>query len=179
MISKQLGVASTQPLVLALVLSGFLAGGCNRNASGPSGSEQSANSAPAVAAQPTAFEKCLSAWATGDQNTAVQDFLEMDLREAKLFSPGSALSLSEPQFAALPQAGREKLSAPMLADLASLKALCTRVKEAGLQARAGGDSAKATKCFDQIMKLGERLDQPSLVVVAQKTGQGLKRLASP
>ena len=75
-------------------------------------------------------------------------------------------------------AAREKLSSPMMADLQAIKELWKRVKEAGQQARTSGDSAEAAKCFSQIQTLGDRLDQASVVLIGQKVGQALKRVAA-
>jgi len=162
--------------ILIFVLIGFLAIGCNREQSGSPQSEQ--KTAPGAVEQQTAFEKCLANWSSGNQEAAVKDFLELNLRDGRLFSTGSALAMSETQFARMPAAAREKLSSPMLADLQAIKELCQRVKETGQQARAGGDSAKAAKCFSQIQTLGDHLDEASVVLIGQKVGQSLKRIAA-
>ncbi len=161
-------------LIFAFI--GFLAIGCNRDQSGPQQSEQ--KTVPAALEQQTAFEKCLANWSSGNLDAALKDFLELNLRDGKLFSPGSALAMSETQFAAMPVAAREKLSSPMMAQLQAIKELCKRAKEAGQQARTNGDSATAAKCFRQIQTLGERLDQANVVLIGQKVGQALKRMAT-
>jgi len=53
--------------------------------------------------------------------------------------------------------------------------LCVRVKEAALDAKRKGDTAKASKYFAQIQALGERLDQANVVVIGQMVGKALRR----
>jgi len=165
-------------LVPLIALAGLLAAGCDRGQQTQAGSTQAATAASLSSTNQTQFEKCLSSWSAGNQDAAIQSVLDLNLRDSKLFSPGSALALSEAQFIALPPAARESLSPPMLADLASIKGLCRRLQEEGREAKARGDAAKATKCFGQIKLLGEQLDQPSVVLVGQLVGKALKKLAA-
>jgi len=130
-------------IVPVMALSCFLLSGCGQAPSTEpaSAADQKTGAPQSSLASQTAFEKCLGTWSAGDFDAAIQEFLPINLKDAKLFSAGSALSMSEAQFVALPQAARERLSAPMMNDLDSIKALCVRVKEAALDAKRKGVSS--------------------------------------
>jgi hypothetical protein len=59
---------------------------------------------------PTPLEQSLAFWQQGDQEGAVQRFLQIDWKTGQALTPGSALSLTEKEFAAKPAQEREQLS---------------------------------------------------------------------
>ncbi len=158
------------PFISALLL--VISASCGKRPEMPAAQTQTLQAVPQ-----TQFEESMTTWKSGDKETAVRVFLEMDLSKP-IFSPGTPLANSEAQFMALPVAGRERIGAEILADLQVIKEIAVRVAEAGKEAKAKGDAATARKCLEQIDTLGGQIDEPSCTVIAQKVGQALKRMAA-
>lgn len=168
--------ASRSVLLLPLLMFLMVSTGCNRPSS--AAPESSSGIAPAQQTQ-TAFEQCLALWAAGKEKEAVEKFLAIDWAKERPFSTGSALAYSEPQFVALPNEVREKLSQPLLDDLSKIKALCRRVKEDGDKARAAGETEKAKTHFEQLAKCGSTLSSPDSLLIVQMVGKAIQRIAVP
>jgi hypothetical protein len=180
MIAPLMALASSRPAskrsaavlgLLAAVGIGSLTGCGDSSGSRTAGGE---------AAQPgqTPMEQVFSACAAGKQDEAAEAFLKLDFNQTPLFMKGSALSYSETEFVALPQAARGKLAKQAIADLGTLKALCRRVADLAKEARANGDTARADKCAQQLQQCGDRLNNPSSLLIAQLTGKALQKLAA-
>lgn len=118
------------------------------------------------------FENCLEL-IHHDMNAAVDAFLEMDLTQGELFSPGSALSYSESEFVKLPASAREKLGQQAIADVELVKRLAMEVRSRRNGARVAGDTPLAERCNAQLAKLGERLTGPANLKLTQVVGKAV------
>ena len=131
----------------------------------------------AVAEKKTAtMEETMKLWRDGKQSEAVEKFLTVDFSKRPLFPTGSVLNYTEPQFAALPQAARDKLSQQMLADIKTVKVLSATVKRAGEDALESGDKAKAETCFAQLTKCGDAFTHPDSLALLKLVGRAVKDL---
>ncbi len=158
------------PLAMMLVLGTVV--GCGKSGD----SDQNVN--PPVGSPPTAVEAMLTACEQGDSSGAIKQFLETDWNARPLFSPGSAMSLSEDQFKALPATQREAESAEVQARLATLRKLAGAVAQAGREAAVRKDAALARKHFAAIGQFGSALDEPNSLLLVQLVGQALKKMAA-
>lgn len=131
-----------------------------------------ANTVSAPVTQPI-----LTVWQEGDQSTAVSRFLEADWSARPLFAAGMALSLSEGQFKALPDADRQLKSSQMMAQVELMKQMASAVAQAGREAAAKGDAAQARKCFTSLKQFGMALDSPDRLRLVQMVGQVSKKMA--
>jgi hypothetical protein len=87
------------------------------------------------------------------------------------------LSLTEDQFKALSNAGRQSKSAEMQPQIDALKQLSAAVAQAGRDAASKGDTAQARKYFTSLKKCGAALDTPSSLALVRLVGQGIKKRA--
>jgi hypothetical protein len=120
--------------------------------------------------------QAMKQYSAGQRDAAVATFLAVDFARRPLFDSGSVLNYTEAQFAALPQAARDKLGQQMLADIKTVKVLCATVKRAGEDALESGDKAKAEKCFAQLTKCGEAFTHPDSLALLKLVGRAVKDL---
>ena len=104
--------------------------------------------------------------------------MKLDFTQGRLFSAGNVMSYTESQFVALPASAREAMSKPMMADLATIKALARRVQETGKEAQTKGDATIASLCRQQLEKFGDSLSQPSSLLIVQLVGKAVKKMAA-
>jgi hypothetical protein len=158
----------------------FLVASCTGLTQGCSRKSGTVSEKPATVEphDPTVLEQSMSLWAAGNQDTATEKFMSVDWSAGQPFSTGAILNYSETQFAALPQAARDKIGKQLIDDLNTLKAICSRVNDLGKQAQGNGDRAQAEKCFLQLQHCGEALDQPDRTQLARLVGQALKKLSA-
>ncbi|MFO1499287.1 MAG: permease prefix domain 1-containing protein [Verrucomicrobiota bacterium] len=168
-------------LAAVVLIAGLSAAGCKPGGSSTAGERNLATTAQlssaAGAGAATEFESCLKEVGAAP-NAAVDAFLKLDLGAAKLFSPGSPLSYSEPQFMKLPPAAMDKVGQQVMADLAQIKQLIRTAKARGKVAAAAGNPALAAQCDAQILKLAERLEGPDNLKIAQLVGKAARKLAA-
>src|SRR5262245_13791144 len=113
--------------LLAMALTASFIAGC-----GKSQQTQTSKAPPSTpSGEQTALEQSLSAWSSGDQTRAVDQFVQIDWTKGKPFSSGSVLHYTEAEFAALPPDTRTKLAGQMTAEIASLKELARHVSQQG------------------------------------------------
>jgi predicted small lipoprotein YifL len=136
----------------------------------PPAQADAASSSPA--AQPA-----LTAWQQGDKASAVSSFLAADWSARPLFAADSPLSLSESQFKALSDAGREAKSKDMFSQLDSLKQLARAVVQAGHDATSKGDTAQARKCFTSLKQCGKALESPDCLLLVQLIGKAFVKMS--
>lgn len=165
------GVRKSAPFPPALLLAAI----CSLAASGCG--DPAPTKAAVPAANKTSLEKAMFSWTEGDKKSAVEAFLRLDWKKDTLFSSGSVLRYSEAEFAALPQAVREKINQPMLDQVQALKTLCAGVAESGREMRKNGDKAGAENCFNQLAKCGKALEQPGSLALVQMVGKAMTKLA--
>ena len=119
----------------------------------------------------------MTAWAQGDKAAAVSGFVETDWKSGPLFPASSALSLTEAEFKTLAAAERLSKSKEMLPQIGALKQLAAAVAQAGRDAAANGDAARARQCFSSLQECGVALDTPSALALVQLVGRGIKKMA--
>jgi hypothetical protein len=129
-----------------------------------------------VASNPIA-QPALTAWRQGNQAAAVSEFLAADWNIRPLFAATCPLSLSEDQFKALSATERPIRSNELMAQLDSFKQLAAAVIQAGQDAAAKGDPARARKDFTALKQCGAALDGQGAVRLVQLVGQSLKKRA--
>ena len=157
------------PLAVALIV--VAGAGCGKS----NNQDRSAKLQP-NALQPAAGA-ILKAWEQGDSAAAIRQFIEADWSAKPLFSPGSAMNLSEDQFKKLPAAEREAKSADAQAQLAALRKLAGVVVQAGRDAAAKKDMEAARKHFAALQQCGQALASPDTMLIVQLVGQGLQKTA--
>jgi hypothetical protein len=160
----------------ALIGAGLM--GCSKksDSSGNSPSPAKGRQETALATTPV-MQPILAAWQQGDKSAAVSRFLEADWRARPLFTPRSALSLSEDQFKSLSTGDREAKSGEIATQTGVLKQLASAVAQAGRDAAAKKDSALASKHFTSLKQCGEALDNPDSLAIVKLVGQGIKKMA--
>ena len=126
---------------------------------------------------PTKVETCLVA-INNDTNSAIEQFLEADLTQGKLFSRENPLSYSEADFAKLDRSSRDKVFQKATSELTAAKKLARAVKERRDHARSSGDTALATKCNAQLSEFAERLQGPENLKLTQLVGAAIKKMAA-
>jgi hypothetical protein len=124
-----------------------------------------------------AIQPVLSAWEQGDAATAVSRFVQTDWSARPLFPIGSALSLSEKEFQALPAAQRDAKGSELTAQAGVLKQLTTAVAQAGREAATKRDFNQARKHFTSLKQYGEALDAPDSLMLIKLVGRSVKRMA--
>jgi hypothetical protein len=118
----------------------------------------------------------LTAWQQGDAATAIIEFIEADWSLRPIFASSSVLSLSEPQFIALPAAERQAKSDEIMSQLNSVKKLTAAVAQAGRDAASNGDARHARRCFTSLKQCGMALDSPDCLKIVQLVGQALRKM---
>ena len=141
------------------------------------GQKSESTTPSATVGRATGFESCLEL-IDHDVNAAVKAFLDLDLSQGELFSPGSALSYSESDFVKLPAAAREKLGQQAITEVEPIKRLATEVRSRRNAAKAAGDTMLAGKCTAQLARLGERLEGPDNLKLTQLVGKAVGRMAT-
>jgi hypothetical protein len=120
----------------------------------------------------------ISTWEQGDVAGAVKRFLQTDWTARPLFPAESPLSLSEDQFRALSTAERETVSAQVIKQLDTFKALTRAVAGAAREAAARGDTAQARKCYQALQQCGDALSSPNSMLIVQLVGKALNKMAA-
>jgi len=144
----------------ALVLIGILLTGCSKK------------SAPT-----TTLQSVLTTWQQGDQASAISRFVAADWSLRPLFAPGSAMSLSEAQFGALPKAEQEAKMNEFMRQLGTIRDVTKAVLQAGRDAAGKGDSAQARKYFESVKQFGAALESPEYLKIVELAGRGIKQMA--
>lgn len=124
------------------------------------------------------LDDIMKLWSAGKKEDATAKFLAVDFSRRPLFLRGSVLNYSEAQFMALPEAAREKLSKPVLDDIAVPKQISANVNTSGKTALAAGDKTKADQCNAKLLQCGEAFDQPDSLALLNLVGKALKKLAA-
>ncbi len=159
---------SMKPLIVGAFLLALLLSGCGKKSGQPSATPSAAN----PVAQPA-----MTAWQQGDKSTAVTRFVETDWSARPLFASNSTLSLTEDQFKALSDAGRQARSGEMMKQLDSLKQLAAAVAQAGREAASKGDSAQARKYYTSLKQCGTALSGQDCLSIVQLVGKALNKMA--
>jgi len=127
---------------------------------------------------PAVMQQVLSVWRTDGEAAAVSRFLEADWSMHPLFTPGSILSVSEDEFAALPAAERNAKADEMLTQLGELRKLAAAVELAGVDAETKKDFDQARKCFDSLKQCGRALDTSGALLAFRLVGQAMEKKAN-
>jgi hypothetical protein len=168
---------NTLAALVAFAVMGVGLTGCGKK------TESSGNPPPPKGRQGTTsattpvMESVLTLWQPGDKSAAVSRFLETDWSAQPLFTPGSTLSLSEDQFKSLSEAEGWAKSSEITAQVGELKQLAAAVAQAGRDAAAKNDLARAGKAFTSLKECGDALDRPESSSFVKLAGRGMKRLA--
>ena len=136
------------------------------------GNLQRTNLAPGTGA---AAEVVLAAWQQEDKTAAMARFLETDWSARPLFTPGSAMALSETQWAALPNQDRESKRGPLEAQAGEFTSLVVAVLKAGQDAAANNDPVLARKHFNALKQFGEAVDRPDFTEIVRMFGRAAKK----
>jgi hypothetical protein len=124
-----------------------------------------------------ALQSVLTTWQGGDKSAAVSRFVETDWSARPLFTPGSTLSLSEDQFKSLPLADIEVKSKEITPHLRALKELAEAVTQAGRDAAAKKDFARARKHFTSLKQCGEAIESSDCLLIVKLVGKALRKKA--
>ena len=123
----------------------------------------------------------MTAWQQGDPSAAVSRFRNADWSARPLFTPDSALSLTEDQFrnqfSSLTPSEMEAKRQEMMAPLDTLKQVGAAATQAGLDAAAKNDLVAARKYFTALLTCGEALDTSDSLAIVKLVGQGMKKRA--
>src|SRR3954469_12352707 len=101
---------------------------------GTGGCKPASSSTSGQPSAPTKIETCLVT-INNDTNAAVEQFIETDLTQGKLFSKENPLSHSEAAFAKLSRSTREKSFPQITSELTAIKKLARAVKDRRDQAK--------------------------------------------
>lgn len=124
------------------------------------------------------MQPILTVWQEGHIETAINTFLAANWNARPVFPPGMALGLTDAQMKALPDADRQLKTNEMLAQLGLIKQLATAVNNAGQQAAAKKDAARARQCFISLKQFGAVLDAPGNQQLVRFTGQVCNNMAN-
>ena len=176
-----------------LIAVGILLGGCGKkNSETGSASPPTAtsNMAPADTSMDTSpasasagvsgspvVQPVLIAWQEGDKARAINLFVGSDWSARPTFPGGMALSLSEGQLKALPEADRALKYQQVSAQLDLMKEVVAAVNEAGQAAVASGEVVNARRCFMSLKQFGAALDNPDRLQQLQILGKVSKNMA--
>ena len=94
-----------------------------------------------------------------------------------MFTPGSALSLSEDQFKLLSEADARAKSSEIAAQTEEIRQLAAAVAQAGRDAAAQKNMAQAVKYFTSLQRCGEALDRPDSSTIVKLTGGKMRKIA--
>ncbi len=120
----------------------------------------------------------LAALEAGGLQSAIDHFQETDWSKRPLFVPGSALGLSEDEFAALPAAERRMKSSEIQGAITALRTLVNAVEEAGNSASDRKDFAHARRYFESIKSCGRAFDNPDITLLLRLFGQATEKRAA-
>lgn len=126
----------------------------------------------------TPLEVALASWHDGDQEAALQRFLETDWTTPPLFTPGSPLALKESDLRGLSQAQLKSDMEYVMAQLADLKRLAAAVRDTASAAEAT-DPAFAKRCRAQLYQCGAALDRPDRLKIVQLVGRAVRQMPAP
>lgn len=157
--------------LVALLVTGAIAGCGTKSHSDAKRTSSNSTSTPMA-------EAVLTRWEQGDTAGAVRQFLETDWSTKRLFTPGSAMNLSELQFKALSAVERESRSAETQSRLSALRKLAGAVAQAGREAAEKQHLALARKHFAALEQCGSALDTPDSMLIVQLGGRALKKMAA-
>jgi hypothetical protein len=130
-----------------------------------------------IASATPALQSVLTTWQAGDKSAAVSRFVETDWSARPLFTPGSTLSLSEDQFKSLPLADIEVKSKEITPQLRALKELAEAVTQAGRDAAAKKDFARARKHFMSLKQCGEAIESSDCLLIVKLVGKAWRKKA--
>jgi hypothetical protein len=125
----------------------------------------------------TVLQSMLTTWQQGDQASAISRFVAADWSQRPLFAPGSALSLSEAQFNALPAAEQEAKMKELTPQLSAMRELAKAVVQAGRDAAGKGDSVQTRKYLESVKQFGAAIDSPEHLKIVELVGRAIKQMA--
>jgi hypothetical protein len=166
-------------LALFLVVVGLL--GCEKKSDAPTASSSQTNLNARASATPV-MQPILKAWQSGDQRTAVSNFVQADWSSRPLFPAGSSLNLTEDEFRSQVRSlftpeSVNIMGTNLLAEIEPMKRLAAAVGQSGQQAAAQHDYPKARKYFTALKQCGEAIDGTNSLALLKVVGQGLKNRA--
>jgi hypothetical protein len=123
------------------------------------------------------LQSVLTAWQQSDHASAISQFVAADWNGRPLFAPGSALSLSEAQFTALPAAEQEAKMKELTPQLSAIRDLAKSVVQSGRDAAVKGDSAQARKYFESVKQFGAAIESPEHLKIVELVGRAVKQMA--
>jgi hypothetical protein len=169
---------NTLATLVAFALTALGPGGCS-NKSDSSGALPSSpkRQRDIVPATNPAIQRVLTAWQEGDKSAAISRFLETDWSARPLFAPDSTFSLNEDQLKSLPPADRQTRLSELSSQSHALTELAKTVRQAGRDAAAKKDSARARKHFDSLKQCGEAIESSDSLLIIKLMGKALKNMA--
>ena len=135
------------------------------------------NSASGTATTLTSLEQSLITWKRGDQDRAVQQFLETKWDSRPIFTAGTPLSYRESELQGMSQTELQNLLGEVMVELSQVKRLAAAVQEKGIAA-AKTDPAFAQRCSTQLNQCGKALNRPKAMKIVQLTGQSIGKMAA-
>ena len=175
-------------VLILLLLSLLLAApGCRKKSDREPAGDELAEIEEVYAQEPAAespeqdspgLEKALDLWKTGRQEKAANVFLAIDWNQPHSFSPDSAFSLSEKQFASLPTAKRFELQRQAMDATDTMRNLVKHVISIGRDSLAQKDYDAAQNCFEAVLNCGKTLSSPDSLTVIKMTGDAMQKLAA-
>ncbi len=163
-------------IIMGVLTTAILTAGCGKR-DGSSGTSATRPIARKDTVSSPVAQPALAAWKRGDQATAVSSFVAADWSVRPLFAPDSVLNLSEDEFKALSNAGREAKAAEMIAGLDLMKKLVRAVDQVGRDAASQGDPTQARRYFTSLKQRGTALDSPDRLKLVQIVGKSFKKLS--
>jgi hypothetical protein len=167
-------------LSVALFLLGMGLLGCNKKSETSATSSLPTNSSASVAAP--VMGPIMKDWLSGNQAAAVSNFVQADWKARPLFPAGSRLNLTEDEFRSQIRSlftpeSVNAMGTNLYAEIDPMKRLAAAVGQAGQQAAAQHDYAKARKYFTALQQCGDALDGTNSLALVKMVGQGLKKRA--
>jgi hypothetical protein len=123
------------------------------------------------------IDATLSAWRQGDQNSAIQRFVDTDWSRRPLFGSSSPLAMTEKQFEALSKAEQEAKAREFGQILSDIRALALAVAKAGNDAASKKDAALTRKHFAAMQQCGDALQHLDNMAIVQLVGKAIRAIS--
>jgi len=126
---------------------------------------------------PVYFGEVLFTWNKGSKDAAVKQFLQMHWQDSSVFQGIPVLTMSEQQFAGLPQAQRDSVTQQAQQMSTIIRDIARAVISSGEAAAASGDAAGAKASFESVQQFGQALAAPEHLLIIQLVGKAVVKLA--
>lgn len=125
----------------------------------------------------TYFGEVLVSWNAGKQDDAVAQFLSLAWDNSAVLSGIPALSISEEQFASLPEDQRNQITKHAQELVDTLSGLVKKVIAIGQNLAASGDTQGAETHYRAVQQCGQALSAPEHIFLIQAVGRAIAQVA--